>query len=218
MDAEAYDQWFDTNWGRHAFQIELSALEAAAGPFADLNVLDVGCGTGRFTAALSRQAGWTTGIDRDAAMLAVASTRFSGPLLIADADHLPYRANAFDVTFAITLCEFTPNPQDVVAEMARVTKPRGLVVIGALNRRSPWGIMRRKRLQRPPWSRARFFRGSELLSLGRPHGRASVTGALFAPGISLPTEGVSTGYESIAKRLVSACGAFQVLSVIVERD
>ncbi|HUJ67464.1 MAG TPA: class I SAM-dependent methyltransferase [Acidimicrobiales bacterium] len=117
MDTETYDQWFDTNWGRHAFQIELSALEAAAGPYPDLNILDVGCGTGRFTAPLSRQAGWTTGIDRDAGMLAIASTRFSGSLLIADAHHLPYRANAFDVAFAITLCEFTPNPQHLLAEM-----------------------------------------------------------------------------------------------------
>ena len=27
------------------------------------------------------------------------------------------RANAFDVAFAITLCEFTPNPQHLLAEM-----------------------------------------------------------------------------------------------------
>jgi hypothetical protein len=90
--------------------------------------------------------------------------------------------------------------------MARVTKPRLLVVIGALNRRSPWGIARRRRLLRPPWSEARFFRSSELLTLGRPHDRVSVTGALFAPGIVLPTKGVASSFELIARRLVPAAG------------
>jgi ubiquinone/menaquinone biosynthesis C-methylase UbiE len=89
MDADRYDDWFDTNWGRHAFEIELAALEAVAGPLADRKVFDVGCGTGRFTAALERQAGWMTGVDQDAGMLAIASTHFSGSQLIADAHPPP---------------------------------------------------------------------------------------------------------------------------------
>ena len=174
--AEAYDAWYESGWGRYAFGIERSALERAGARCNGL-VLDVGCGTARFTPTLG---GWVVGVDVDPAMLVVAARRFGGPLLRADVHHLPFRAGAFDLAVAVTVCEFTEGQDGVVTEMARATRPGGRVVVGALNRRSPWGVARRHRLREPPWSTARFMRRPRLAALGAPLGRPRITSALFS--------------------------------------
>jgi len=93
----AYDRWFDTGWGCYAFTVEQAAIGRAAGRLDGLRVLDAGCGTGRFTAALERHAARLAGVDLDRAMLAVAACRVQAPLLAADACQLPFRDAAFDV-------------------------------------------------------------------------------------------------------------------------
>lgn len=99
-------------------------------------------------------------------MLTVAARRVQAPLLAADAGQLPFRDEAFDVTIAVTVCEFTASPAAVVAELARVTRPGGRVVIGALNRRSPWGLARHRQLR----------------ALGARHGQVKLHGTLVMPG------------------------------------
>lgn len=63
----------------------MAAVERAAGRLDGLRVLDAGCGTGRFTAALERRTAWLAGVDLDPAMLTVAARRVRAPLLAADA-------------------------------------------------------------------------------------------------------------------------------------
>lgn len=212
MDPERYDRWFDTPWGRHASGVEQAALERGAGAVAGRRLLDVGCGTGRFTAGFAARGARVTGVDLDPAMLAVASTRVQGPLVVADAHRLPFPGDVFDVTVAVTLCEFTADPVQVVGELARVTRPGGRIVVGALNRRSPWGGAGWRRLRQPPWDAARFLRRRELLAVGTHHGRAAVTGALFAPGVA-PGGQLGRLLERGGRRALPALGAFQLLVV-----
>ena len=209
----AYDRWFDTRWGRYAFTIELAAIERAAGRFDGLRVLDVGCGTGRFTAALERRAARLAGVDLDPAMLDAAARRVRAPLLTADAGALPFRDAAFDVTIAVTVCEFTASPAALVAELARVTRPGGRVVIGALNRRSAWGLARRRQLRQPPWRAARFLTRRQLRALGAPHGRVKLHGTLIMPGAVPGSWRAGPFLEAIGRRACPAAGAFQVLTV-----
>jgi SAM-dependent methyltransferase len=68
-----------------------------------------------------------------------------------------------------------------LAELARVTRHGGRIVIGALNPHSPWGLANRRRLRAGVWCRARFLSRSELRALGTPQGRTSLHGALYAP-------------------------------------
>ena len=209
----AYDRWFDTGWGRYAFTVEQAAIERAAGRLDGLRVLDAGCGTGRFAAALERRAARLVGVDLDPAMLSVAAPRVRAPLLAADARKLPFRDAAFDVAIAVTVCEFTASPAALVAELARVTRPGGRVVIGALNRRSAWGLARRRQLRRPPWQAARFLTRRQLRALGACHGRVRPHGTLVMPGAVPGSWHVGLFLEAIGRRACPAIGAFQVLAI-----
>ncbi|HSK22758.1 MAG TPA: hypothetical protein VK906_06265 [Egicoccus sp.] len=51
LDAARYDAWFDAPWGRYASQVERQALLDALGPLDGRELVDIGCGTGRFTAS-----------------------------------------------------------------------------------------------------------------------------------------------------------------------
>lgn len=210
--ADAYDRWFDTSWGRYAFAAEEAALKRAIGRLDGLRVLDAGCGTGRFTRCLERRAAQVAGVDLDPAMLAVAARRVRVPLLAADAARLPFPDAVFDVALAVTVCEFAASPAALVAELARVTRPGGRVVVGALNRRSPWGLARRGRLRRPPWQSARFLTRPELRALGARHGRVRLRGTLIAPA-AIPGNWPGAALEALGRHACPAIGAFQVLTI-----
>jgi ubiquinone/menaquinone biosynthesis C-methylase UbiE len=212
--AEAYDGWFDRGWGKYAFGIEAKALLGAAGNLAGLRVLDVGSGTGRFTAQLANAGGLPVGVDRDPSMLTVAARRPHASLVLADAGALPFVDAAFDIAFAVTVCEFVDNVDQVFAELARVTRPGGRFVVGSLNRKSPWGFFNGERFRHLPWSGARFLTRRELLELGKRHGDASLLSALYAPE-SLPLLQLAGPVLEILGRLIPGLGAFQVL--VVER-
>jgi ubiquinone/menaquinone biosynthesis C-methylase UbiE len=210
--ALAYDSWFDAGWGRHAFSVEARALLRAAGPLAGLRVLDVGCGTGRITDVLARSGANVVGLDLDPAMLTVAARRTSAPFILGDAASLPFSDGSFDLTVAVTLCEFVADVGAVFAELARVTRPGGRFIVGSLNPRSPWGWLGRKRFVEAPWTEARFLTRKQLLELGSRQGAATLAGVLCAPE-GLPFLGFTgPGLEALG-RLAPGIGAFQVLTV-----
>jgi ubiquinone/menaquinone biosynthesis C-methylase UbiE len=101
---------------------------------ADL-VVDVGCGTGFLTAGLAPLARHVIGIDDSPGMLAVAqeNMRALGLANVAlrpgSVDTLPLEAGQADATFANMVLHHAPDPQRMVQEMARVTRPGGRVVI-----------------------------------------------------------------------------------------
>jgi len=177
-------------------------------------VLEVGCGTGRLLAAMADHGAIGIGLDKKEAMLEVATRRGTAALVQGDAAVLPFAPESFDALVAVTLLEFVPDPGAVMAELCRVTRPGGRVVIGALNTKSPWGLAHHHRLRRASWTGAHFLDRDELLALGRSCGPASLRGSLLAPG---PIPGLShlgPALESVA-RCVPQIGAFQVL--VIER-
>lgn len=214
-DARDYDAWFDTPWGRHAFAVESAALLHAGGYLAGNRVLDAGCGTGRFSAPLADQHAAVVGVDADPAMLGLARTRATAGGTRAAVDHLPFPDATFDVTVAVTVLEFVADPAAALAELARVTRGGGRIILGALNPHSPWGLANRHRLRSGVWCHARFLSPTELRALGAPHGRTSQRGVLYAPGAfpGLPRLGPLL---EIAGRAVPTWGAFQVL--IIDKD
>ena len=144
---ERYDRWFTTPIGqlvhRYENEILLSYLEAGPGEL----ILDVGCGTGIFTTGVLRTGAWVVGADISAPMLRVAIARggtgFAG--VCADMCALPFADNAFDRVFSMTAIEFVADGAKAIAELNRVVKPGGRVVVTTLNSLSPWADRRRKK-------------------------------------------------------------------------
>ena len=99
------------------------------------SVLEVGVGTGLSLPNYGDTV-QVTGIDFSAEMLAKAQEKVDRLGLTAvvalrqmDARHLDFPDASFDVVVAMHLVSVVPDPEQVVAEMARVCKPGGEVVI-----------------------------------------------------------------------------------------
>ena len=111
-----------------------------AGPFIDFaaigavgRVLDVGCGTGSLTSALAEFAlgAEIVGIDYSQAYVDHARATASDALRLrfeqGDAAALPYADGAFDAALSMLVLNFVPDAEKAASEMARVTKPGGVV-------------------------------------------------------------------------------------------
>ncbi|MDD4867942.1 MAG: class I SAM-dependent methyltransferase [Mycobacterium sp.] len=208
--ARAYDAWFDKPWGSHAWAVERAAVTAALSGRSAGFVVEVGCGTGRLVEFLARRGHRVLGIDIAAEMLAVAATRVPGRLVRADVLRLPLPDAVADVAIALATLEFT-DATTALAELARITRPGGRVVVLALNPRSPWGLLDRPRL-RTPYSAATFLTRRRLRRLGRRYGRITLRGTLFTaarPGLLHHLEALA----AVLGHGVPWLGAVQVLVI-----
>lgn len=100
------------------------------------NVLDVGCGTGRWLARLlARGARSVVGIDLSAAMLSVARRRTAvrDRLVLADAAQLPFQASAFDLVLSSFAVNHIKDLEVLVQELARTTKSAGRLLISEMH-------------------------------------------------------------------------------------
>jgi SAM-dependent methyltransferase len=94
--------------------------------------LDVGCGTGALSHTILRQAAPArlTGLDRSPGYAAYArqhAPQAPAAFGVGDAQALPAAAAAFDAAVSGLMLNFVPRPERAVAEMARVTRPGGVV-------------------------------------------------------------------------------------------
>jgi SAM-dependent methyltransferase len=111
--------------------------EPLAGRFADLagvrrgqRVLDVGCGPGALTAELAGRvgAGAVSAADPSASFAAAVRERLPGvDVRLAEAERLPFPDDAFDAALAQLVVHFMADPVQGLRQMARVTRPGGLV-------------------------------------------------------------------------------------------
>jgi arsenite methyltransferase len=97
--------------------------------------LDVGSGPGNVTASLADAAGpggLALGVDISEPMLARAVSAHAGPqvgFLRADAQKLPLRDETVDAAVSIAVLQLIPNPRATLAEMVRVLRPGGRMVV-----------------------------------------------------------------------------------------
>lgn len=136
MDPARYDAWYRTPRGEWIGRTETALVQALIEPRPGEWLLDVGCGTGYFTAAAASAAGFAVGADRDEPMLRHAAEHRGAPMawLLADAHRLPFADRSFDVAISITALCFVRDERHALAEMLRVARRR--VVVGLLNRHS----------------------------------------------------------------------------------
>lgn len=160
-----------------ARQIEEAIRDRLGEPSA-VRALEVGCGPGLMQLRLRQHVGRLCGMDLSLGCLAQASqigqaaqasqagararARSGDPygLVAGDGQHAPFAGGSFDLVFAVCVLHHVPpggRRDAVVAEMARLARPGGLVVIWEHN---PWNPLTRHVV-----ARCSFDRDAALLSL-----------------------------------------------------
>jgi SAM-dependent methyltransferase len=95
-------------------------------------VLDVGCGSGRFTDVVRRKGGRVIAVDYSAAAeVAYRNFEFDDQVLVCQADALalPIKPRSVDGPFSIGVLHHTPDPQKGFDELVNATRNGGWVAI-----------------------------------------------------------------------------------------
>lgn len=119
-----------------------SEVEAAIGQIlrtAPLgHVLDVGTGTGRMMELFAAEAGHFVALDNSTDMLRLARAKLGSmdakvaskvDIMLGDFNALPLGDEAFDTILFHQVLHYAQHPEGVIAEAARVLKPKGRLVI-----------------------------------------------------------------------------------------
>lgn len=127
-------------YSRSRIHLIMATLASAPGG----NLLDAGCGPGLMVHELleRRPADFRiVALDRSSAMVAacarIAAGKKNVTTLVGRIEAVPYADATFDVVLAMGVLEYANVPA-ALAEIARVTKPAGLVLVTMLNPRSPY--------------------------------------------------------------------------------
>jgi ubiquinone/menaquinone biosynthesis C-methylase UbiE len=139
--AEEYDSKRFSRGGRLIDRREKEAVLDALAPVDGKRVLEIACGTGRFTVLLAERGANVVGLDISRAMLTQGreKAREAGvddriSFLLGDAARLPFPDDHFDAVFAMRFFHLAKTPAKFLTEMARVSK--GRVFFDTFNDRS----------------------------------------------------------------------------------
>jgi MPBQ/MSBQ methyltransferase len=136
-----YDRWINPLFWTEAMRDEALALARLDRP--DLDVVDVGAGTGFTTTGIVRSVApeRVTMIDQSPHQLARARRKRALDAVakrIGDAEDLPLETDSVDRYVSAGSIEYWPDPQRAIAEAYRVLRPGGVaLVIGPLRRTHP---------------------------------------------------------------------------------
>jgi ubiquinone/menaquinone biosynthesis C-methylase UbiE len=127
--ADAYEDKRFSNGGRLIDDREKGAVLNALGPVEDKTVLEVACGTGRFTSLLADRGADIVGLDISPAMLKQGREKAQSvdvddrlEFMRADAARLPFPDDHFDAVLAMRFFHLADRPASFLSEMARVSK------------------------------------------------------------------------------------------------
>lgn len=144
---DGYDRWAATydHDGNPLMALEEPVVKAALGDVRGLTVLDLGCGTGRYSIWLARVGAKVTAVDFSEGMLAEArkkleqstgQERGGEPVRFIAADlHKPvqFAAESFDLVVSGLVLEHLREMGTFFGEVQRVLKPGGRAVISAMH-------------------------------------------------------------------------------------
>ncbi len=108
--------------------------------------LDVGCGTGVLASRLADAGYAMTGVDPSPGMLTILRARTPAVVAVEGSGAaLPFDADAFDLVLSVATFHHIADPDEVrraLAEMVRVTRPGGRILVWDHNPRNPyWGSL-----------------------------------------------------------------------------
>ncbi|KLU61118.1 demethylrebeccamycin-D-glucose O-methyltransferase [Peptococcaceae bacterium CEB3] len=170
--AESYDKYYDTAEGHIVGRIEEETIYSCLEPRTGLKLLDIGCGTGRYSISLASMGLEVTGVDVSPAMLEKAQAKateagVSISFMGADALRLPFDDETFDLVLSVDSMEWVPDFRAALQEAFRVLKTGGRFVVGFIGRDSAWWRFYTEEARRKPdtpFGYARFYTLGELLA------------------------------------------------------
>jgi ubiquinone/menaquinone biosynthesis C-methylase UbiE len=126
--AKEYDAKRFSRGGRLIDRREKRAVLEALTPIDDRRVLEIACGTGRFTVMLAERGADIVGLDISSAMLAQGREKARAAdvtdhieFLRGDAARLPFPDDHFDTVLAMRFFHLADTPARFLAEMCRVS-------------------------------------------------------------------------------------------------
>lgn len=136
LKARLKTTWMSGDYGHFAQYLEPGAMEfltrLALSP--NIRMLDVACGAGQLVIPAARKGVRVTGIDIATNLIEQAKLRAQAEGLKAqldegDAEMLPYEHATFDLVVSLIGAMFAPRPDRVAAELVRVCRPGGRIVM-----------------------------------------------------------------------------------------
>jgi SAM-dependent methyltransferase len=165
---------------RYVTPLGRAAIERAA-PLRGVELLDVATGAGLAAIPAARAGARVTGLDLAPSLLEVAADRSRAAGLDVDwvegdAEALPFGDQTFDVILSVVGVQFAPRHEVVAAEVARVLRPGGRVVLCSWTPRGFIGQLLKTvgpRMPKPPATASPpplWGDGEHVADLFAPHG------------------------------------------------
>ncbi|MFB6202218.1 MAG: class I SAM-dependent methyltransferase [Halorhabdus sp.] len=176
--AEAYEDKRFSGGGRLIDRREKEAVLEALGPVEDKRVLEIACGTGRFTVMLAERGADVVGLDISQPMLqqgrqnaAVAGVSDHLQFFRGDAERLPFPDDHFDAVLAMRFFHLADDPTAYLREMRRVATD--VIVFDTFNRFSArsvynWALPMGSRLY-SRWEVDRLLKAADLTLVDAAH-------------------------------------------------
>ncbi len=204
--AEEYDEKRFSKGGRLIDAREKEAVLDAIGPVKDKQILEIACGTGRFTAMLAERGADIIGLDISGPMLQQGRERAQAAgvtngleYMRGDAGRLPFPDDHFDTVFAMRFFHLADTPETFLKEMCRVSK--GQVFFDTFNRYSTrslynWALPMGSRLYSKDEVRS-LLEAANLRLIGAEHDWLFPYGLYrkIPNGIAAPLRRIDTGFQ-----------------------
>jgi ubiquinone/menaquinone biosynthesis C-methylase UbiE len=134
VEYDAIAPAYDRRYALHEYGGVEDAVRRFASAASAPEVLEVGCGTGHWLAALAPHVRSAAGLDPSAGMLSRARAAVPGAMLVRGrASALPWPAASFDRVLAVNALHHFGGPDAFVAEARRVLRPGGGVLVVGLD-------------------------------------------------------------------------------------
>lgn len=136
-DAKNYENSrFTTSVGQYNNNVHKEIVMNVTDSWTGKKVIDLCCGTGRFSMEIAKHGGIVVSLDFSREMLREIDNKSQIPifknnihLIQADAQNLMFKDNTFDGCICVTAINLIKDYSEVIKEIARVLKPNGFLIM-----------------------------------------------------------------------------------------